>query len=232
MAYACPNCAGIAFCSVECQKVACSTYHAYECKFMDMMIGSGMSILCFIALRIVTQYASVEMAIQKGRQIIHELCTHSSERKATDYLQRTVMSAFLLRIMQKSQFFGRRTSESGKFFESLFFFKHIISIFLNNKRYRICLTKINILYKKPIRIVSRSLKSVEFLLDYYRRFNSMPMKFMKQKHSKGKRMSVAKIYYMLEQLFTIRPLISIIAVVRMLFDILLVQRLFCVHRIR
>lgn len=79
------------------------------------MIGSGMSILCFIALRMITQHASVQMAIEKGRQVTQLLCTHSSQRKATDYLQRTVMSAFLLRIMQKSNFFGRRTSESGMF---------------------------------------------------------------------------------------------------------------------
>lgn len=79
------------------------------------MIGSGMSILCFIAFRMITQHGSVEMAIEKGRQTIRALCTHSNERKASDYLQRTVMSAFLLRIMQKSGFFGRRTSESGNF---------------------------------------------------------------------------------------------------------------------
>lgn len=114
MAYACPNCAGVAFCSIECQKEACSTYHPYECKFMDMMIGSGMSILCFIALRMITQHGSVDMAIEKGRKVINDLCTHSNQRKVTDYLQRTVMSCFLLRIMQKGNFFGRRTSESGK----------------------------------------------------------------------------------------------------------------------
>lgn len=80
---------------------------------MNLLIGSGMSILCFIALRIITQQPSVEMAIQKGRQIVRDLCTHSSQRKATDYLQRAVASAFLLRILQKTNFFGRRTSESG-----------------------------------------------------------------------------------------------------------------------
>lgn len=81
---------------------------------MDMMIGSGMSILCFIALRMITQENSVEMAIKKGREVIHELCSHSKQRPPTDYLQRTVMSAFLLRILQKSNFFGRRSTESGK----------------------------------------------------------------------------------------------------------------------
>lgn len=82
------------------------------------MIGSGMAILCFIALRMITQCASVEMAIEKGRQVTRDLCTHSGQRKTTDYLQRTVMSAFLLRILQKSNFFGRRTSESGKTIQS------------------------------------------------------------------------------------------------------------------
>lgn len=81
---------------------------------MDMMIGSGMSILCFIALRMITQHASVDVAIQKGRQVISDLCTHSDRRQATDYLQRTVMSCFLLRIMQKSNFFGKRTTASGR----------------------------------------------------------------------------------------------------------------------
>lgn len=51
------------------------------------MIGSGMSILCFIALRMITQENSVENAIQRGQQIIGELCGHSSQRPATDYLQ-------------------------------------------------------------------------------------------------------------------------------------------------
>lgn len=80
---------------------------------MDIMIGSGMSILCFIALRMITQQSSVDAAIQNGRQVIHELCSHSTKRPASDYLQRTVMSAFLLRILQKANFFGRRTTESG-----------------------------------------------------------------------------------------------------------------------
>lgn len=82
---------------------------------MDIMIGSGMSILCFIALRMITQQRSVNAAIQNGRQVIRELCSHSNKRPASDYLQRTVMSAFLLRILQKANFFGRRTTESGNF---------------------------------------------------------------------------------------------------------------------
>lgn len=80
------------------------------------MIGSGMSILCYIALRLITQEATVDAAIKRTRTILHELCSHSKQRPADDYLQRSVMSAFLLRILQKSGFFGHRTSDARKYF--------------------------------------------------------------------------------------------------------------------
>lgn len=51
----CTDCSGVAFCSVECKKTALNTYHKYECHYLDLLIGSGMSILCFAALRIVSQ---------------------------------------------------------------------------------------------------------------------------------------------------------------------------------
>jgi len=31
------------------------SYHRYECHYMDLLVGSGMSILCHLALRIITQ---------------------------------------------------------------------------------------------------------------------------------------------------------------------------------
>ncbi|XP_013162421.1 PREDICTED: SET and MYND domain-containing protein 4-like [Papilio xuthus] len=51
----CPKCSGVAFCSVQCKDIAISTYHPYECPFMGLFIGSGMSVLSHIALRMVTQ---------------------------------------------------------------------------------------------------------------------------------------------------------------------------------
>ncbi|KAL0902216.1 hypothetical protein ABMA27_000140 [Loxostege sticticalis] len=51
----CPKCSAVVFCSINCRDTAVSTYHAYECQFLDLFIGSGMSILSQIALRIVTQ---------------------------------------------------------------------------------------------------------------------------------------------------------------------------------
>lgn len=74
-----------------------------------------MSILCFIALRIITRHNSPAEAIAYGRQIVAEMCANSTKRLPDDFLQRSVMSAFLLRILQKANYFGHRTSDSGKF---------------------------------------------------------------------------------------------------------------------
>lgn len=81
---------------------------------MDLLIGSGMSVLCFLVLRIITQSVTVDNALRVGRELIKDLCTHSDRRLYDDYLQRCTMSAFLLRILQKAEFFGVRTTESGK----------------------------------------------------------------------------------------------------------------------
>jgi hypothetical protein len=35
--------------------VANATYHRYECKIYDFLIASGMSIICFMAYRTITQ---------------------------------------------------------------------------------------------------------------------------------------------------------------------------------
>lgn len=39
VAYGCPHCCNVAFCSMKCQAEACSTYHRYECEFVDLLIG-------------------------------------------------------------------------------------------------------------------------------------------------------------------------------------------------
>lgn len=72
-----------------------------------------MSVLCFLALRIFTQASSVEEGLKSGRKIIADLCAHSDRRTSNDYLHRSTMSAFLLRILQKVEYFGRRPTESG-----------------------------------------------------------------------------------------------------------------------
>ncbi|XP_058062549.1 SET and MYND domain-containing protein 4 [Anopheles bellator] len=109
---ACRVCCGVAFCSVECRDRACTTYHRFECEYLDLMIGSGMSILCQLALRIVTQTGTPEAALRKGSEVLDVLCAHTQYRDPEDHFRRTLMTTFLLRCLQKAEFFGRRTTES------------------------------------------------------------------------------------------------------------------------
>lgn len=109
----CPDCASVAFCSVECRDAGIKSYHKFECKYLDLLIGSGMSILCHIALKIVIQSKSPEEAIVNGKKLISSLCVHSDIRTNEDYFKRALMTTFLLRCLQKSEFFGRRTTEAA-----------------------------------------------------------------------------------------------------------------------
>ncbi|EDV96102.1 SET and MYND domain-containing protein 4 [Drosophila grimshawi] len=108
---ACLHCSGIAFCSAQCMGEACETYHRFECQFMDLFIGSGMSILCYIALRIFTQAASLEDGLQTSNLLFEHLVSHQDVRQPDDYLQRSLMAGFLMRILQKAQYFGHRKTE-------------------------------------------------------------------------------------------------------------------------
>lgn len=124
----CLDCAGLAFCSVECRDLACETYHKYECQYLNLMIGSGMSILCFIVLRIITEAKTPDAAIVKAKSLLDTLCAHSDIREPEDYFQRALMTTFLLRVLQKSGFFGRRLTEACKFFNDSF---HMCSCIYN-----------------------------------------------------------------------------------------------------
>jgi SET and MYND domain-containing protein 4 len=110
----CKDCASVAFCSTECRDVALSTYHKFECKFLDLLIGSGMSILCHLTLRLVIQHQTPEKALEEGSKLSSILCKNSSRRSHDDFFKRCLMSTFLLRCLQKAEFFGRRTTESAE----------------------------------------------------------------------------------------------------------------------
>lgn len=96
--------------------------------------GSGMSILCIIALRMVTQlglqkaleiyekYFSEKISntskslnnnsLSDEESLIYNLCTHVELREPLDHLKRFFMAFFLFRCLQKSSFFSNEVSET------------------------------------------------------------------------------------------------------------------------
>lgn len=111
--YGCDGCSAVAFCSPACKRSACSTYHRFECAYGDLLIGSGMSALCFVALRAVTQSADAGDAVRCWRPVVAALCGHQLQRSARDRLRRSVMAAFLLSVLQKAGFFGAKRRPSA-----------------------------------------------------------------------------------------------------------------------
>ncbi|XP_011685059.1 PREDICTED: SET and MYND domain-containing protein 4-like [Wasmannia auropunctata] len=74
----CPSCSCVAFCGKKCRDTAMATYHKYECKVLALLIGSGMSVLSMVALRMVTQEGP-----RKCLKIYEELKKSDVERIAT-----------------------------------------------------------------------------------------------------------------------------------------------------
>ncbi|XP_039280323.1 SET and MYND domain-containing protein 4 [Nilaparvata lugens] len=114
----CRACSGVGFCSEECRDVASKSYHRYECAYVDLLLGSGMSVLCYISLRIFTRAALKDFLSLKSKLgtdddshpylRFYKLVKHDLYRTAADYLNRTLMSLFLLRVLQSSGYFGQK----------------------------------------------------------------------------------------------------------------------------
>jgi len=132
----CNTCTKVMFCSVKCRTAALSTYHKYECKVIDLLLSSGMSIICFLALRTVTQRGlqwfkdNKEMfdlkkhdktsGQSKEQKEVYEsgdyknyfnLVSHHDERKTNDMFHRAMFSVFLLRCLQTQGFFTQPPQE-------------------------------------------------------------------------------------------------------------------------
>ncbi|GJQ85448.1 hypothetical protein Trydic_g23873 [Trypoxylus dichotomus] len=110
----CPTCCSVAFCEDKCRDLAINTYHSFECKYLDLMIGSGMSILAHTALRMITQNSLGRiLKIYDDRKLekVYTLCTNDELRRPEDFFQRTLMSCFLLRCLQKCGYFPHRKND-------------------------------------------------------------------------------------------------------------------------
>jgi hypothetical protein len=65
-------------------------------------------------MKMILQHGTPEKALEEGEKVAKIFCTNSSMRSDEDFFKRCLMSAFLLRCLQKSEFFGRRTTESAE----------------------------------------------------------------------------------------------------------------------
>lgn len=115
----CPKCPNVVFCSDKCLETAQKSYHAYECHILPLLWKSGCSITCHIALRMITQrkkeyFTNISQELDTKptgpyktddyRNIYH-LVDHEDKRSKLDFLHRTQMTAFFVKLLEISGFF-------------------------------------------------------------------------------------------------------------------------------
>jgi len=132
----CPRCTKVLFCSYKCRKVALETYHRYECTVVDFLIASGMSIICFLAYRCITQKplkffldnketfkqhdktsgsnkSQVTKFLSDDYVNLYNLCTHRDQRKMNDIFHRAMFVVMMLRCLKKLGYFGEDVKEKA-----------------------------------------------------------------------------------------------------------------------
>ncbi|XP_076056655.1 protein-lysine N-methyltransferase SMYD4-like isoform X3 [Oratosquilla oratoria] len=128
----CKKCSGVVFCSSECRSK--SYFHEVECPILDLLHGSGMSINCFLAFRMLTKHPlAFFMGLREQLQDnlpettvnnkevydptdflrIYNLVRHSQDRTPEDFFHRTVMTVFLIKALKKTKYFEGEGSHAG-----------------------------------------------------------------------------------------------------------------------
>ncbi|XP_042892381.1 SET and MYND domain-containing protein 4-like [Penaeus japonicus] len=129
----CRWCSGVAFCGPRCRDLALATYHRWECKFFNLLRGSGMSLNSYLALRIITQHGlhffkKLRHRLQEPPQLpsassphrpddylsLYHLVGLEEQRTPSDHFKRTLMAAFLLKVLQRAHFFGKWDEDANK----------------------------------------------------------------------------------------------------------------------
>ncbi|KAG7303944.1 hypothetical protein JYU34_010858 [Plutella xylostella] len=122
----CPNCPNVIFCSEKCLDAAQKSYHKYECKILPLIWKSGCSITCHIALRMVLQH-NKEYFSEIAKQLttkppgphkpndyksVYQLVTHEDKRTKQDFLHRTQMIAFLVKLLEICGYFDGKPRDN------------------------------------------------------------------------------------------------------------------------
>ncbi|KAM7345838.1 SET and MYND domain containing, class 4, member 3 [Cochliomyia hominivorax] len=121
---ACTQCTDVIYCSEKCLKRAMKSYHKYECGLLPSIFRSGVSVNCHMALRIfakkpVAEFLEVADKLQPKLYVeqiqqfpkddfrrVAYLVRHEESRTASNFFQHTLMARFLVKCLEKSNYFG------------------------------------------------------------------------------------------------------------------------------
>lgn len=113
----CEYCNSAIFCSRYCKEKA-NLFHQHECLILSTLSNSGVSLNCFLALRMITQ-KSLDFFLTKPKKefslknkfdscdynVIENLCNHNDKRQQGQYVHYSCMVIFILRFLKQTKFF-------------------------------------------------------------------------------------------------------------------------------
>lgn len=150
----CCQCSTVRYCSEACAKQSWDSCHSIECQYLDLIHQAGLGGNDLLALRIVAKagYKCLMNFRQKLQQglcnvsgrdsgcreegtynsedylPIYCLVTHSDDRSMSDLFRRTMISVFLLKILQGGGFFdGEACSQNDLAFIGSLILRHLQS---------------------------------------------------------------------------------------------------------
>ena len=137
----CRQCTTVRYCSDACAQASWQSYHEVECPSLDLIHKSGIGGTGHLALRVVTKsgYAFLKHfkeTLESGEDKsfgcnnsgiydpaeylpIFHLVTHAGDRAVSDLFRRTIMAVFLLKCLQRGDFFPDATPAELSFFGGL-----------------------------------------------------------------------------------------------------------------
>ncbi|XP_046441017.1 SET and MYND domain-containing protein 4-like isoform X1 [Daphnia pulex] len=130
----CSHCDLVSFCSVNCRSRAMESYHATECPILSCLYTAGISIICYLSLRMIAIHppsffmdvrpvieqpelqkkAALSEDVKKYIKTYH-LVTHDTLRNKESFFHVTLMANFLLKCLKVAGYFGTRDTTDLKF---------------------------------------------------------------------------------------------------------------------
>lgn len=136
--FPCKRCSRVIFCSDTCEHIAQTTHHAVECSIIPFIWKSGLSVICYTSLRIMSQTEesfferirtylgdknedkSYQLSCSEEKYLkIHNLVSHSDRRPVDDYLHTAHVADFLFQLLKKVNYFKSGDAKMEKFIGGL-----------------------------------------------------------------------------------------------------------------
>jgi len=148
----CRTCCGVSFCSVECRDIASESYHRYECGMLDILVATGLNVYPFLVVKLITRFGfeylwglrarlnhdeTAGAETERSSEYLSDdfinafnLVSHEDKLESEEYLLRTFVAAFLLKLLRFNKFFPDEQANEDELDEKSIFIGKLLLHFI------------------------------------------------------------------------------------------------------